>query len=95
MNNMYYARKLRYYNAIKLNTISRRFQLTSDQLLKVYEGFISKYPVVSIEDAFDQDDWPAWSKMCAAVSIQLVGLVSPITIVSWSMLWHLYSGALS
>jgi len=48
-------------------------QLTSDQLFEVYKGFIEKYPVVSIEDAFDQDDWPAWTKMNDAVSIQLVG----------------------
>jgi len=47
--------------------------LTSDQLFEVYQGFITKYPVVSIEDAFDQDDWPAWTKMNAAVNIQLVG----------------------
>lgn len=47
--------------------------ITSDQLLDMYKGFISKYPVVSIEDAFDQDDWAAWSKMNASVSIQLVG----------------------
>ena len=49
------------------------FQMSSDQLLKMYEGFVSKYPVVSIEDAFDQDDWDAWSKMCGGVKIQLVG----------------------
>jgi enolase len=47
--------------------------LTSDQLFEVYKGFISKYPVVSIEDAFDQDDWAAWTKMNAAVNIQIVG----------------------
>ncbi len=48
-------------------------QLTSDQLFDVYQGFIDKYPVVSIEDAFDQDDWDAWTKMNGKVSIQLVG----------------------
>ncbi|KAK2179022.1 hypothetical protein NP493_518g00039 [Ridgeia piscesae] len=47
--------------------------LSSDQLLKIYEGFVSKYPVVSIEDAFDQDDWDAWTKMCGGLKIQLVG----------------------
>nr|XP_029507414.1 gamma-enolase-like [Oncorhynchus nerka] len=30
-------------------------------------------PVVSIEDPFDQDDWPAWSQMTASVGIQVVG----------------------
>jgi len=47
--------------------------LTSNQLFDVYKGFIEKYPVVSIEDAFDQDDWEAWTKMNAAVNIQIVG----------------------
>lgn len=47
--------------------------LSSDQLYEVYHGFITKYPVVSIEDAFDQDDWDAWTKMNGQVTIQLVG----------------------
>lgn len=47
--------------------------LTSEQLFEVYQGFIDKYPVLSIEDAFDQDDWDAWTKMNARVDIQLVG----------------------
>lgn len=29
--------------------------------------------VVSIEDPFDQDDWPAWSQLTSAVGIQIVG----------------------
>jgi len=45
-------------------------------MFDMYKGFIDKYPVVSIEDAFDQDDWPAWTKMNAAISIQLVGQVT-------------------
>ena len=47
--------------------------ISSDQLLDVYKGFIANYPVVSIEDAFDQDDWDAWGKMNREVSIQTVG----------------------
>ena len=34
---------------------------------------INKYPVTSIEDAFDQDDWSAWSKLHDRIQIQLVG----------------------
>lgn len=49
------------------------FQLTSDQLLEVYRGFLDNSPVVSIEDAFDQDDWDAWSKMNTTLNTQLVG----------------------
>ena len=29
--------------------------------------------VVSIEDAFDQDDWDAWTALTQQVSIQIVG----------------------
>ncbi|KAI4817938.1 hypothetical protein KUCAC02_011307 [Chaenocephalus aceratus] len=36
-------------------------------------GFVNNYPVVSIEDPFDQDDWKAWSRLTAQVGIQVVG----------------------
>merc|ERR1712168_1630862 len=47
--------------------------LTSDQLADVYKDFVKNYPVVSIEDPFDQDDWAAYSKMTADMDIQIVG----------------------
>lgn len=47
--------------------------LTGAQLSDLYKNFIAEYPVVSIEDAFDQDDWSAWSAFMSGISIQLVG----------------------
>ncbi|XP_064641882.1 enolase-like [Lineus longissimus] len=47
--------------------------LSSDELGKLYHEFINGYPVVSIEDAFDQDDWSAWSKLTGETDIQIVG----------------------
>jgi len=49
--------------------------LKSDQLLKVYESFVEKFPVVSIEDPFDQDDWAAWGNITKALGekCQIVG----------------------
>ncbi|VDP14599.1 unnamed protein product [Heligmosomoides polygyrus] len=47
--------------------------LTGDQLAELYHTFIKEYPVVSIEDAFDQDDWGNWGKLMASTHIQLVG----------------------
>lgn len=47
--------------------------LNGDKLSELYQSFISKYPVVSIEDAFDQDDWENWTKFLASTHIQLVG----------------------
>nr|XP_033778173.1 alpha-enolase isoform X2 [Geotrypetes seraphini] len=47
--------------------------IVSDKLAELYMGFVKNYPVVSIEDPFDQDDWPAWSKFTASAGIQVVG----------------------
>nr|KAF6373544.1 enolase 2 [Pipistrellus kuhlii] len=47
--------------------------ITGDQLGSLYQDFVRDYPVVSIEDPFDQDDWAAWSKFTANVGIQIVG----------------------
>jgi enolase len=50
-------------------------KLTSDQLASLYKEFIAEFPIVSIEDAFEQDDWEAWAKLQADVGdkIQIVG----------------------
>lgn len=47
--------------------------ISSDELGEIFKEMIAKYPVVSIEDAFDQDDWAAWSKFHSETKIQLVG----------------------
>ncbi|XP_074655878.1 alpha-enolase-like [Tubulanus polymorphus] len=49
--------------------------LSAAQLADLYKDFVANYPVVSIEDAFDQDDWSAWSDLMKSLdsSVQLVG----------------------
>lgn len=49
--------------------------LTSQQLYKVYESYVNKYPIASIEDPFDQDDWQGWSHITAKLGqkCQIVG----------------------
>jgi len=50
-------------------------KLDADGLSEVYKGFVNKFPVVSIEDPFDQDDWAAYVKLNAALgsTTQIVG----------------------
>ncbi|CAO3613544.1 unnamed protein product [Mucor hiemalis] len=48
-------------------------RLTGQQLAELYKSFAEKYPVVSIEDAFDQDDWENWSHLLEISDYQLVG----------------------
>jgi len=49
--------------------------VSTDALSSVYKTFIGEFPIVSIEDGFDQDDWEGWSKFTAEVGekIQIVG----------------------
>jgi len=47
--------------------------VTPDQLGQIYHDMVKNYPVVSIEDGFDQDDWESWTKFHASTNIQLVG----------------------
>ncbi|KAG0349489.1 hypothetical protein BG004_005151 [Podila humilis] len=47
--------------------------LTGEQLAGLYHDFAKHYPIVSIEDPFDQDDWEAWSHLTGSTDIQIVG----------------------
>uniref|UniRef100_A0A8C2Z087 Beta-enolase n=1 Tax=Cyclopterus lumpus TaxID=8103 RepID=A0A8C2Z087_CYCLU len=47
--------------------------ISGDQLGDLYRSFIKGYPVLSIEDPFDQDDWENWAKFTASTDIQIVG----------------------
>jgi enolase len=49
--------------------------LTRDALNKLYESYVNKYPIVSIEDPFDQDDWQGWTQITQGVGskVQIVG----------------------
>lgn len=49
--------------------------LDSDAFIGVYEDFIEKYPLISIEDPFDQDDWETFQKFTRrnGEKIQIVG----------------------
>jgi len=42
-------------------------KVNSDGLSGVYKDFVDNYPIVSIEDPFDQDDWDAYAKMTAQI----------------------------
>lgn len=47
--------------------------LDRDALKGMYEDFIRSYPIVSIEDPFEQDDWDAWTALNSSTQIQIVG----------------------
>lgn len=50
-------------------------KFTSDELISKYEDLCQKYPIYSIEDALDEDDWEGWKKLTKKLGdkVQLVG----------------------
>lgn len=50
-------------------------RFTSDELISHWEALIDKYPIISIEDGLDENDWDGWQKMTSRLGkkIQLVG----------------------
>ncbi len=50
-------------------------EMSSDQLVKYWESWVKKYPIVSIEDGMAEDDWNGWKNLTTTIGdkCQLVG----------------------
>jgi len=51
-------------------------QIVDDEgMIKFYEKLINQYPIISIEDGLDENDWKGWTKLNASLGdrIQIVG----------------------
>ena len=48
---------------------------TSDELIDMYKNMVMKYPIISIEDPLDEEDWEGWKKITTELGekVQLVG----------------------
>ncbi len=48
---------------------------TSDELIAHWKSLVDKYPIISIEDGLDEEDWEGWQRMTAKIGnkVQLVG----------------------
>jgi len=52
--------------------------ITYEELADMYKSLATKYPIVSIEDPFGEDDWEAWSYFFKTSDFQIVGYVSTV-----------------
>ncbi|NLI94974.1 MAG: phosphopyruvate hydratase [Erysipelotrichaceae bacterium] len=67
-----------FYDAEKdvyILTRSGEGEKTTDEMIDMYEDFIKKYPIISIEDGLAENDWDGWKKLTdrLASKIQIVG----------------------
>ncbi|SFE83256.1 phosphopyruvate hydratase [Peptostreptococcus sp. D1] len=49
--------------------------LTSEEMIELYEGWVSEFPIITIEDGLDEEDWAGWKLLTDRLGkkIQLVG----------------------
>ena len=59
----------------KYNLVGENRSLTTDELIDFYEELVNKYPIISIEDPVDENDWEGFRKVTERLGdkIQLVG----------------------
>lgn len=59
----------------KYNLVSEKKKLSSKELVSYYKDLCKKYPIISIEDGLDENDWDGWKVLTKELgsSIQLVG----------------------
>lgn len=50
-------------------------KMTSDRMIKFYEGWVRQYPIISIEDGMSEKDWKGWKLLTDHLGsrVQLVG----------------------
>jgi enolase len=72
----FYSEKEKTYDLnFKDDNNDGKSKITGDNFIKLYEGFVEQYPILSIEDPFDQDDWAHYTKITAGMGekVQIVG----------------------
>ena len=64
-----------FYNSGQYNLKIDNKVLDADGMIKFYDNLITQYPIISIEDGLDENDWNGWTEMNSALGekIQIVG----------------------
>jgi enolase len=59
----------------KYNLASENKMMSADDMIELYASWVEKYPIVSIEDGLDENDWAGWKKLTEKLGnkVQLVG----------------------
>ncbi len=64
-----------FYENGKYNLVGEGRSLTTDELIDFYKELVNKYPIISIEDPVDENDWEGFAKITKELGdkVQLVG----------------------
>jgi enolase len=78
-----YVREGKYDLDFKNPNSDKSKWIDAQELTNLYLEFIKDFPVVSIEDPFDQDHWDAWTNITANTSIQVKNVISVRVETKW------------
>ena len=64
-----------FYKDKKYNLLSENMKYSSNEFIDLLINWVNKYPIFSIEDALDEDDWDSWKILTDRIGdkVQLVG----------------------
>ena len=64
-----------FFDGKKYKILSESLEMSADELIKYYTNLIKNYPIISIEDGLDENDWEGWNVMTKEIGnkCQLVG----------------------
>ena len=64
-----------FFNDGQYELASEGRSLSSEQLVALFESWVNKYPILSIEDGMDENDWNGWKLLTERIGdrVQLVG----------------------
>lgn len=72
---LYDEKKKKYYFPGESKQRGEEIYRTSDEMITMYEELANEFPLVSIEDGLEEEDWDGWKKLTDALGsrVQLVG----------------------
>ena len=64
-----------FYEDGKYNLRTEKRKVSSEEMIRIYENFVKKYPIIVLEDGLAEDDWEGWKLLNKALGdkIELVG----------------------
>ena len=64
-----------FYQNKKYKLKGENLELSAEHLIKYYENLLRNYPIISIEDPLQENDWKGWTMITSAIGdqCQLVG----------------------
>ena len=64
---LYREKEQKYYFVGESKSTGKKVARTSEEMMEYYEKLILDYPIYSIEDPLDEEDWDGWSRLTARI----------------------------